>query len=101
MLQNNQDISCGFDMDDDDDDALLASCSMDVTNTQKRRKPINVSSSAKVTRLYIALSSAKHWKISLGVCSSPVVAYLTSDHWVAGSNPLRGMFPALAWPSLA
>ena len=40
---------------------------------------------------------------------SPAVACWTSDHWVAGSNPLRGSFvinfaslsPASAWPSLA
>ena len=40
---------------------------------------------------------------------SPVVACWASDHWVAGSNPLRGSFvinfaslsPASAWPSLA
>ena len=43
-------------------------------------------------------------KRSKSGCSSPVVACWASDHWVANSNPLRGIInftslsPVLSWP---
>ena len=45
-------------------------------------------------------------KLEKGGRRSPTVAYWASDHWVVGSNPLRGKFrfslsPASDWPSLA
>ena len=57
-------------------------------------------------------SDAAHSAIVKGAARgrrSPAVACWASDHWVAGSNPLRGSFvinfaslsPASAWPSLA
>ena len=55
------------------------------------------------------LVSADSSPSSVGGRRSPAVACWASDHWVVGSNPLRGSFiinfaslsPASAWPSLA
>ena len=50
-----------------------------------RHRPLNLPSVIKISRP--GSSTLDH-----GGRGTPAVACWTSDHWVAGSNPLRGMF---------